>query len=216
MNPPRLHTVDVKSGKFVEIVWRDPKIISEVIANEPEMRRVQLSAMVCKANKALDSAAGLTVSDPAWLWQLKIKGKCALNEKEVECAFLEAAKSDTDTGMIQKAVTALASPLNDADIQSQINKVEWLLLEQWLAKEKADFFRSLCYYNDTALAKLVGFLLGNNQGHNGKSIRKVCEKLGLKKAQQLLYRDIVVNERPRPNQPGAVPIYFKKLIKCND
>ena len=215
MNLPRLHTVDVKSGKFIEIVWRDPQIVFAVIANEPEMRRIQISAMVCKANKALDSAADLTVSDPAWLWQLKIKGKCALDETEVERAFLEAAKSNPDGDVFKKATVVLrASPLNDADIKSKINNVEWLLLQWWLAPDGDQLFKSLCYYNDTALAKLVEFLLGNNQGHNGKSIRKVWERLGLEKAQQLLFRDVEIKKNPLPNQPGAVPIYFKKLIQA--
>jgi hypothetical protein len=118
----------------------NPKIIPELVANEPEMRRVQISAMVCKAFKALDSAANLTDFDPAWLWKLKVKGKCALDEKEVERAFMEAAKTNPDDGIFQKAVTARASPLNEADIKGQINKVEWLLLERWLAAECAPFF----------------------------------------------------------------------------
>ena len=87
--------------------------------------------MVCKETAALDSAAGLTVSDPAWLWQLKIKGKCALNEEEVMREFMES-----NNEISKKAVTALASPLNDADIQSQTNKVEWLLLEAVACKGK--------------------------------------------------------------------------------
>jgi len=140
MNLPRLHTVDVKSGKFIEIVWRDPQIVFAVIANEPEMRRIQISAMVCKANKALDSAADLTVSDPAWLWQLKIKGKCALDETEVERAFLEAAKSNPDGDVFKKATVVLrASPLKDADIKSKINNVEWLLLNGGLHRMATNF-----------------------------------------------------------------------------
>ena len=179
------------------------------------MRRVQLSAMVFKAFKALDSAAGLKESDPAWLWKLKIKGKCALVENDVERAFVEAAKTNSNDDVFQKAITARASSLNDADIKSQINKVEWLLLEQWLAVKNAPFERSLCYYNDKALAKLIDFLLGFNDGHfNDKSIRKVCEKLGLKKARQLLFRDIEVKKNLLTNKLWAVPIPFKKLIQA--
>jgi hypothetical protein len=216
MNLPPLHTVDVKSGKNVEIVLRDPRIIFEAMANEPEMRRIQISAMVRKAFKALDSVAGLTESDPPWLCKLTIKGKCVLDEKEVERAFLEEAKSNPDGDVFKKATVALrASPLNDTDIKSKINNVEWLLLEWWLAPDGNQLFKSLCYYNDTALAKLVSYLLGNNQGHNGKSIRKVWERgLGLKKARQLLFHDVEFKKNPPPDQPGAVPIYFKKLIRA--
>jgi len=181
------------------------EIIQEIVAQEPEIRRNQIEAMCRKAAAALDSAAGLTESDPAWLWKLKIKGKGALDEREVEREFMKAAKN-ADNAIFQKADAARSSPINDADIKSQINKVEWLLLELWLAKGNAPFFRSLCYYNDTALAKLAGFLLGNNQGHNGKSIRKVWERLGLKKSTKLLFRDVEIH----PGKP-AMPVPYKVI-----
>jgi hypothetical protein len=189
------------------------KIIPELVANEAGIRRVQITAMVCKAFKALDSAANLTEFDPAWLWKLKVEGKCAFEEKEVERAFMEAAKSNFDDGIFKKAVAARASPLNGADIKDQINKVEWFLLEWWLAAEYAPFCKSLCYYNDTALSKLVAFMLGNNQGHNGKSIRKVWERLGLEKGKPLLFRDIEIKNNPETNKLEAAPILYKKLIQ---
>jgi predicted NAD-dependent protein-ADP-ribosyltransferase YbiA (DUF1768 family) len=192
----------------------NPEVIPEVVANEPEIRRVQISAMVRKVGKAVNAAADLVESDPPWLWKLKIKGKSALDEKEVEQAFMEAAKSNSNDDIFQKAVTARESPLNDADIGNEINKVERLLLEQWLAVKNAPFEKSLCYYNDKALAKLIDYLLDFNDGHfNEKSIRNVWKRLGLKKAQPLLFRDIEVKKNPQTNKLWAVPIPYKKLIQ---
>jgi hypothetical protein len=56
-------------------------------------------------------------------------------------------------------------------------------------------------------------MLGNNQGHNGKSIRKVWERLGLKKGQPLLFSDLEVKKNPQANKLWAVPIPYKKLIQ---
>jgi hypothetical protein len=180
-------------------------ILEEIVSNEPEMRRIQISAMVRKAFKALDSAAGLSESDPPWLWKLKIKGKKALEEKDIERAFLESAKAESDGALFKKAVSAHASLLDDREIKAQIPKVEWLLLEYWVAKEKAPLFRSLCYYNDQALAKLVAFLLKLNPGSD-KSIRKIWERLGLKKSRRLLFRDVkIIAGKP------AMPVFYKVI-----
>jgi hypothetical protein len=186
-----------------------PEIIREIVAHEPEIRRNQIEAMCRKAAAALDSAAGLTESDPAWLWKLKIKGKRALDEKEVEREFMDAAKN-SDNAIFLKAATALSSPVKkDADFRGdEISKVQWLLLEQWLAKENAAFFRSLCYYNDKALAKLVAFLLNCNLGESfpEKNIRNVWKRLGLKKSTRLLFCDVEI----LPGKP-AMPVPYKVI-----
>jgi len=199
----------------MKILCFNPKIISEIRANEPEMRRVQISAMSRKAGKAVDSAAKLNESDSPLVWKLKIKGRGALDDKEIESEFMEALKSDSNNEFFKKAGTALSSPLNDVDIKKEISNVERLLLEHWLAKETATFIWSLCYYNDKALTRFVEFWLNYNQDQlPEKTIRKVWERLGLEKARTLLFRDMKVKRNPQTNQWCPVPVPYKKVIQA--
>ena len=178
-------------------------VLQEAILHEPEIRRNQIEAMCRKASKALNSSAGLKESDPAWLWTLKIKGFTALEETHVRQAFIEAVeKSLFDSELLQPSTR-----LKDEKIKEHISKVEWALLEFWLAKEGAELSRSLCYYNDNALAKLVDFLFGFADGHySEQSIRKVWERLGLKKSPKLLFRDVDTSVKP------VMPVPYKVVL----
>ena len=165
--------------------------------------------MCRKAGLVLNSATGLTEADPAWLWKLRIKGKVALDEKEVERAFLASAKSDSDS-YFAKAYAAIQKPLAKGDIENEVSRCEWKLLEFWLAKENAPFFMSFCFYNDKALAKLLDFLLRQNQGHySEKSIRKTWERLGLKKSTVLLFRDVEI--APLGESAAVMPVLYKVI-----
>jgi hypothetical protein len=130
----------------------DQAIIRRIEEEEPEIRRIQFETMCCEAFKTLDSATGLTESDPQWLWTLKLRGADALNKKSIARAFIETAQSNSD--LWSKGVKAVHSPLNDAHLL-QNKKVPWRLLECWLASSGSPFQFSFCYYNDKALAKLI-------------------------------------------------------------
>jgi hypothetical protein len=185
-----------------------PKVVQEIDVEEAEIRRFQISAMRRKAFKALDSATGLTESDPPWLWNLKINGKKALNEENIHQAFIQAAQSNPGTWQLPKAVKALESPLTDALIREQITKAEWLLLEFWLAKSGVPLIYSFCYYNDKALAKLLEFLLSQSEGqYSDKYVRKIWERLGLKKSRRLLFRDVKIVAG------AAQPVPYKEVIQ---
>jgi hypothetical protein len=185
----------------------DPKLISELAAQEPAIRRNQIEAMSGKAAEALNSATGLSESDPAWLWTLKIKGGSALDQTQIQRALVEAVKTNSSEWNLLKKINAPSEPLADADVNENITKAEWMLLEFWLAANNAPFFRSFCYYNDKALAKLVDHLLDHAQGHySDKSVRKIWERLGLKKSTKLLFRDVEI----LPGKP-AMPIPYKVI-----
>jgi hypothetical protein len=188
----------------------DSRILQEIKKEEPEIRRIKNEAMRRKGFKDLDSAAGLNENDPSWLWTLKIKGKEALNEKSIAQSFIHEAQSDPASWLLPKAVEALQLPLLDADVNAKITKPQRLLLELWLAKSGVPrfYWLSFCYYNDKAIAKMLGFILNYQKGHfNEKSVRKIWERLGLKKSRRLLFRDVEFR------RGEAFPVIFKKLIQ---
>jgi len=187
--------------------------MNEIISGRPELRRLCEKAKERMVGLAVNEAAGMTEDDPPWLWKLKIKGQSALNEPEVERSFLEAAKGSPGNKLFQQASDALSKPLDDTAIKERIShQVKNLMLKCWLAEDHAPLHKSFCHYSDPALKRLVAFLLDLNE-IDENTIRKIWERLGLRKSKHLLIRDVIIKKNPRPNEPGAIPVYFKKFVQ---
>jgi hypothetical protein len=178
-------------------------------SRESELRRIQIEAMVRRAFRAIDSASGLTESDPDWLRVLVLTGPASAMDREDVCKAVESAIRNQESPALSKMSKLVSRPsLTKERINASITKVEWLLLHHWLACDGAPLEASLCYYNDTALAKRVELQLGLVPGsqYSGKYIRKVWERgLGLKKG-TLLFRDVQAED-------GRIfPVYYKQFL----
>jgi hypothetical protein len=181
--------------------------MAAIAGEEPEIRRVQIAATEKRAFAALDSAAGLTDTDPPWLWRLRLERNPTARRNILDA--VKVALQERNPQPFRDILRVLEqAEVSDLNIKEQIARVEWLLLDAWLARDGAPFELSLCYYSDRALAKLCSWWCGLNLEHwNVKSIRKVWERLGLRKASRLLFKDVEFHGK----EVHSIP--FKKLIQ---
>jgi hypothetical protein len=188
----------------------DAADIADLARNEPEIRRTQIEAIIRYVGRVLNSAAKLTEDDPPWLWKLRLQGAKAADDPILHAEITKALR-EGNAGLLHRFYevgASLPAALTDDQIDDQILQIEKLLLEGWLARDGANFFCSFCYHSDISLSKLVNFMAwGKLEGSlcNQKSIRKKWERLGLKKASTLLFKDVEIRDGK------LFPVPFKKL-----
>jgi hypothetical protein len=179
-----------------------PVDLASLKREEPEIRKLQVEAMCRYLSRTFDSAAGLGPDDPWWLWSLRLNGP---DHPDVKDGLHQAFKNG-DESLRRAWGFARKPPLDVNEFTSEIqeSKVSNLILCLWLSPDPESetyqasglpahpnpFQFSLCYYNDTALAKLNNMIFEISNGHNAKSIRKVWSRLGLKKSRTLLFKDV--------------------------
>jgi hypothetical protein len=162
-----------------------------LVKGEAEIRKIQIDAIQRRMDRAFEKVAGLPADAPPWLWRLRIEGD--LSHPEIRQKINQALNDNNPEVLLDAAKMKQATSITDADIKKEIAKLDELLLWHWLARDGAEFYYSLCYYNDTALAKLCAIHMGQNPtAWSNKYIRKVCEKLGLSKAKTLLFKGVRV------------------------
>lgn len=174
---------------------------------EPQIRRNQIEALCRCVFRAIDSVTGLNPDDPPWLFRCALMGReDARKDPDVQAGILDLIGSPDWIRIAKLLGDSPSSPLENSEINDHIGKLRALLLCHWLAKDGVAFQFSLCYYTDSALAKLCAFQLGRKpDALPSKYVRKTWERLGLKKATVLLFRDVEISKSK------VTPVFYKKL-----
>ncbi|MBI3877753.1 MAG: hypothetical protein HY300_17640 [Verrucomicrobia bacterium] len=185
---------------------------SEIDAiHKEEVTKILPSVTVDKALQhlgLLKEARQSKLGDVNLFWYLRLTEERRLDHPKVLDAITAAAKRDDKPFFIDLGRLLGKPPVTEKEIKANLTPLEGFLLRNWNRPDR-DLQFSLCYYNDPALLKFLRFY-SEVAGYSfpalsPDTLEKTWTRLGLKKAKQLLFRDVRIER-------GVIhPIPFKKL-----
>jgi hypothetical protein len=179
-----------------------PEVLDQINKELPTIRKNQEDAQRRMGCFAVDSATGIKVRKNAdsysafdpWVYKFALKDD--LDSEDVKSGIVAAIKNkQQDRATFNVLLTIMdrypSKVTNEAILEYYLDKLERKILDWWLAPDCSQEM-SYCFYNDPALLKLLKFLIPQNirRKLTIDRVRKTYMRLGLKKAERLLFNDV--------------------------
>ena len=192
-----------------------PSVIEKIEAETEAILRNQLKAQITMAGYSWDVVMGLNPKKgqpnkkelPAWLYKFAIEQNPI--DPEVLVGILNAVANRKATPDEYNDFIRLAdkSPedFTNEEARKILSKTETHLLNHWFSPTR-DWRMCLCFYNDSALTKLLDFLSDVKVRRPRDTVVKTYKRLNLKKASVLLFKDVQIKGEE------AIPVPYQNLL----
>ena len=192
-----------------------PSVIEKIEAETEAILRNQLKAKITMAGYSWDVVMGLNPKKgqpnkkelPSWLYKLAIEQNPS--DPEVNEGILKALDNreiNPDEYNYLKRITDESSKkFTNEEARKILSKTETHLLNHWFSPTR-DWQMCLCFYNDSALTKLLDFLSDVKVRRPRDTVVKTYKRLNLKKASVLLFKDIQIKGEE------AIPVPYQNLL----